>query len=68
MKTKKQRFSLYFDVISAGVFGDNQTKQRKIDLISCKISQLIHLEITRGLQNLLMRVECGPRNRAWAAL
>ena len=35
-----------------------QTKQKKIDLDSCKISLLVHLETTSGQQHFLTRAAC----------
>ena len=51
-------------MIFAGILDGDQTKQKKIDLISCKSFLLVHLETTRGLQNLLK----GQQNEVCAAL
>ena len=40
------------------ILGGDQTKQKKIDLVICKISHLVHLETTRVQQNLMLGV-CG---------
>ena len=40
-------------MIFAGILDGDQTKQSKIDLISGNVSLLVHLETTRGPQNLL---------------
>ena len=65
MKTKKP--SLYFDIIFDETLRGNQTKLRKLDLVSSKSSLLVHLKNIRGAQNL-MRTACGRRNEDWGAL
>ena len=55
MKAKK-RSSPYFGVIFSGILGDVQTNQRKIGLVSCEISLLVHFETTRRPQNMLVIV------------
>ena len=48
VQKKKERSLSYFDVIFAGILGGDRMQQKKIDLISCKISLLVPLEITHG--------------------
>ena len=58
----KKRSSPYFNAFFAGILGGDHTKQRKIDLVSCKIFLLLHLEQLKSRKIIL------PQNRVWAAL
>ena len=52
---QKMRSTSHFEIIFPGMLGGVRTKQRKINLVSCKIFLLVHLKTTRGPQNYLMR-------------
>ena len=46
-KTQK-RFSSHFDVIFVGILGGDQSKHKRFDLVSRKISLLVHIKTIRG--------------------
>ena len=54
-KQEAKKFLLFFGVFFAGILSGDQTELEKIGLFLCKISNLIHLERTRGPQKILMQ-------------
>ena len=60
---QKIRSTQHFEVIFAEILDGDQMKQKKINLVYCKISRLFHLKTTRGPRNILMRGSMRPVKR-----
>ena len=53
LRSKNKSFYLSLDMIFCGILVSDQTKQRKINLVSCKSFLPVYLEITRSLKIFL---------------